>query len=151
MENKEKLIKYITRNDKTYAIIIQSDFSTEINTIKFFTPSHFSQQLGYMNRPQNYIIEPHLHNQIHREVHYTNEVLFVKSGKVRVDFYDQNSNFFESQILNKGDIILLAFGGHGFEMLEKSEIIEVKQGPYAGDEDKVKFKPEKNVSTNIKN
>ena len=141
MENKEKLIKYITRNDKTYAIIIQSDFSTEINTIKFFTPSHFSQQLGYMNRPQNYIIEPHLHNQIHREVHYTNEVLFIKSGKVRVDFYDQNSNFFESQILNKGDIILLAFGGHGFEMLEKSEIIEVKQGPYAGDEDKVKFKP----------
>jgi mannose-6-phosphate isomerase-like protein (cupin superfamily) len=151
MKNKEKLIKYITKNDKTYAIIIQSDFSTEINTIKFFTPSHFSQQLGYMNRPQNYIIEPHLHNQIHREVHYTNEVLFVKSGKVRVDFYDQNKNFFESQILNKGDIILLAFGGHGFEMLEKSEIIEVKQGPYAGDEDKVKFKPEKNVSTNIKN
>jgi mannose-6-phosphate isomerase-like protein (cupin superfamily) len=151
MKNKEKLIKYITKNDKTYAIIIQSDFSTEINTIKFFTPSHFSQQLGYMNRPQNYIIEPHLHNQIHREVHYTNEVLFIKSGKVRVDFYDQNSNFFESQILNKGDIILLAFGGHGFEMLEKSEIIEVKQGPYAGDEDKVKFKPEKNVSTNIKN
>lgn len=151
MENKEKFIKYITKNDKTYAIIIQSDFSTEINTIKFFTPGHFSQQLGYMKRPQNYIIEPHLHNQIHREVHYTNEVLFIKSGKVRVDFYDHNKNFFESQILNKGDIILLAFGGHGFEMLENSEIIEVKQGPYAGDEDKVKFKPEKNVSTNIKN
>ena len=145
MKSKEKFIRYITKGKKTYAIIIQSDFSSDVDTIKFFTPVHFSQQLGYMKRPQNYVIEPHLHNQIHREVHYTNEVLFIKSGKVRVDFYDENKKYFESQILNKGDIILLAFGGHGFKMLEKSEIIEVKQGPYAGEEDKVKFESEENT------
>jgi hypothetical protein len=145
MKSKEKFIRYIIKGKKTYAIIIQSDFSSDVDTIKFFTPGHFSQQLGYMKRPQNYVIEPHLHNQIHREVHYTNEVLFIKSGKVRVDFYDEKKKYFESQILNKGDIILLAFGGHGFKMLEKSEIIEVKQGPYAGDEDKVKFQPKENT------
>ena len=30
-------------------------------------------------------------------------------------------------------------GGHGFEMLEKTEIIEIKQGPYAHDKDKTRF------------
>ena len=63
-------------------------------------------------------------------MHFT-KVLFIKNGKVRVDFYDDEQNYLESRILLKGDVILLAFGGHGFEMLESSEIIEVKQGPYA--------------------
>ena len=36
-------------------------------------------------------------------------------------------------------MILLSFGGHGFEMLEDSEIIEVKQGPFAGNIDKSRF------------
>jgi mannose-6-phosphate isomerase-like protein (cupin superfamily) len=133
-----------------FAIILQSDFSSETETIEFFTPGDFSQQLGYMNRPKNYVIEPHLHNQINREVHLTNEVLFIKSGKIRVDFYDQHKQYFESYILNKGDIILLVLGGHGFEMLEKSEIIEVKQGPYAGDKDKVRFDPIEDAAINIK-
>ena len=46
----------------------------------------------------------------------------------------------ESRVLNSGDIILLASGGHGFEMLENTEIIEVKQGPFAGEVDKTRFK-----------
>ena len=70
---------------------------------------------------------------------FTKEVLFIKSGKVRVDFYDDEQNYFTSRVLRKGDIVLLAFGGHGFEMLEPSEMIEVKQGPYAGDSDKERF------------
>ena len=104
-----------------------------------------------MQRPKNYKIEPHLHNKVHREVNLTNEVLFIKSGKVRVDFYDLDKNYFESQTLNRGDIILLAFGGHGFVMLEKSEIVEVKQGPYAGDKDKTRFHSPEDYSTNRKN
>ena len=125
------------------AIIIRSNFSTE--GIEFFTPNDFSQQLGYMNRPAGYVIEPHVHNIVKREVELTNEVIFIKSGLVRVDFYDDEHFYLESRVLNPGDVILLASGGHGFEMLEKSEIIEVKQGPYAGDSDKSRFKapPEK--------
>ncbi len=72
----------------------------------------------------------------------TQEVLFVKSGKVRVDFYNDEKVFLESRELNTGDVILLAAGGHGFQMLEASELIEVKQGPYCGDQDKVIFNPE---------
>jgi len=76
---------------------------------------------------------------VERKVTLTQEVLFIKSGVVRVDFYDDNRNYLESRVLEQGDVILLAAGGHGFEMLEQAEIIEVKQGPYCGDQDKVRF------------
>jgi mannose-6-phosphate isomerase-like protein (cupin superfamily) len=92
-----------------------------------------------MNRPQGYTIPPHVHNPVAREVQYTKEVLFIKSGRVRVDFYDDDQTYLESRILEAGDVILLAYGGHGFEMLEPTEMIEVKQGPYAGEQDKTRF------------
>ena len=121
------------------AVILRNSFNRD--GIEFFTPSDFSQQLGYMNRPQGYVISPHVHNPVTREVKYTKEVLLIKSGKVRADFYDDDQNYLESHILYQGDVVLLAFGGHGFEMLEPSEIIEIKQGPYAGDDDKTRFEP----------
>ena len=65
--------------------------------------------------------------------------MLIKSGKVRVNFYDENKIYFQSEILNKGDVILLVKGGHGFEMLEQSEMIEIKQGPYVNDKDKTQF------------
>lgn len=92
-----------------------------------------------MKRPAGYKISPHFHNKVQREVFYTHEVLFIKKGKVKVDFYDVNQKYFDTKILTTGDIILFASGGHGFEMLEQSEIIEVKQGPYMGDHDKTRF------------
>ena len=94
-----------------------------------------------MKRPSGYVIPPHRHNLVLREVVLTQEVLMIKSGKVRVDFFDDDQNYLESSILVKGDVILLAAGGHGFEMLESSEMIEVKQGPYCGERDKVRFEP----------
>ena len=133
------MIKYIFHKSQLLSIIIQHNF--EKDGIEFFTPDDFSQQLAYMKRPKNYMIPPHVHNPILREVQLTQEVLFIKSGKVRVDFYDDDKNYLESKILGAGDVILLAHGGHGFEMLEESEIIEVKQGPYAGELDKIRFEP----------
>jgi hypothetical protein len=131
------MIDQITHDGRTLAMILRSTYHTE--GIQFFTPNDFSQQLAYMNRPQGYVIAPHVHNAVPREVQFTKEVLFIKSGKVRVDFYDDCQNYLESRIVVAGDVILLAFGGHGFEMLESSEIIEVKQGPYAGEADKTRF------------
>lgn len=130
--------KIITEN-LLLAIIIRSGYKKE--GIEFFTNDNDSQQLGYMNRPEGYVIAPHRHNLVAREVHLTQEVLFIRSGKVRVDFYDNEQNYVKSAVLEKGDVILLSDGGHGFKMLEKSEMIEVKQGPYCGDVDKVRFMP----------
>lgn len=133
------MVKNILINKKLVAIIISSSYKSE--GITFFTPQDFSQQLGYMNRPKDYTIAPHFHNNVPRNINFTKEVLFIKSGKVRVDFYNDDKSYLESYLLNAGDIILLAYGGHGFKMLEPSEIIEVKQGPYAGDLDKNTFEP----------
>ena len=119
------------------AIIIKHGFSEP--GIHFFTPDDFSQQLAYMNHPSGKVIPPHVHNPVQRSVSYTLEVLFLKRGKLRVDFYDNERNYLESRILEAGDTILLASGGHGFEALEEIEMIEVKQGPYAGDADKTRF------------
>lgn len=141
------MIQRIIHNDKLLSIIIRHNFRKD--GIEFFTPNDFSQQLAYMKRPKDYLIPPHIHNAVPREVLYTKEVLFIKSGKVRVDFYDDDKVYLKSSILEQGDVILLAFGGHGFYMLEESEIIEVKQGPYAGEQDKVRFESINNSTTRI--
>ena len=125
-------------DNKLLAIILRSNFKQE--GIKFFTPNDFSQQLGYMQREKGYEIFPHIHNPVKRNVDYTKEVLFIKSGVMQVDFYNDDKIYLESRVLYSGDVILLAYGGHGFKMIENSEIIEVKQGPYAGDSDKTHFK-----------
>jgi hypothetical protein len=131
------MIQKITYDDITLAIIIRKEYVK--NGIEFFSNENDSQQLGYMNRPEGYEIQPHRHNLVKREVHLTQEVLFIKSGKIRVDFYTDNQEYFKSTFLYSGDVILLSNGGHGFKMLEDSEIIEVKQGPYCGEQDKVRF------------
>jgi hypothetical protein len=133
----EETIDKVVYENKLLAIIIRSDYKKE--GIEFFTPDDFSQQLAYMNRPAGYKIDPHLHNKVQREVFYTQEVLFIKKGKVKVDFYDNSKNYLDTRILETGDVIFLATGGHGFEMLEQTEMIEVKQGPFAGEKDKTRF------------
>ena len=131
------MIENITHDGRTLAMLLRAEHRAD--GIEFFTPDDFSQQLAYMNRPQGYVIPPHVHNPVTREVQFTKEVIFVKSGKVRVDFYDDGQHYLESRVLSQGDVLLLAYGGHGFEMLEPSEMIEVKQGPYAGEADKTRF------------
>jgi hypothetical protein len=131
------MIEKINYKNLLLGLIIRHEYKAE--GIQFFTEQDCSQQLGYMNRKKGYKIDPHRHNLVTRQVHMTQEVLFIRKGKVRVDFYDNDQNYIESKTLNTGDVILLADGGHGFEMLENSEIIEVKQGPYNGEVDKVRF------------
>ena len=92
-----------------------------------------------MNHPQGKSIAPHRHNKVTREVHYTQEVLLIQKGKLQVDFYTEAEQYLESRILSAGDIILLCSGAHGFQVLEPLEMFEIKQGPYAGENDKTRF------------
>ncbi|MBY5336061.1 hypothetical protein [Rhizobium leguminosarum] len=133
------MIEKIVNGGELQAMILRANYT--FDGIQFFTPDEFSQQLAYMKRPTGYVIQPHVHNAVAREVLYTKEVLLIKSGVVRVDFYSDSQEYYESAILRAGDVILLAFGGHGFEIIEEAEIIEVKQGPYAGESDKTRFVP----------
>jgi len=133
------MIENIVSDGMLIAIIISNKFSE--NGIKFFTPGDFSQQVAYMKHPEGKVIAPHVHNPIVREVHFTKEVLFIKKGKLRVDFYTNSQVYLESRILTEGDVIILSEGGHGFEVIEEIEMFEVKQGPYAGEADKTRFEP----------
>jgi mannose-6-phosphate isomerase-like protein (cupin superfamily) len=130
-------VETVTAGDQTLALIVRG--SIDRPGISFFTPNDFSQQLAYMQHPAGKAIVPHTHKRVQREVTRTLEVLFVRKGRMRVDFYTDVRVYQESRVLGAGDVVLLVSGGHGFEMLEPVEMFEVKQGPYAGDQDKMTF------------
>ncbi len=132
-----KLIETIEHAGATLALIVRREFAEP--GIHFFTPNELSQQLAFMRHPAGKVIDAHVHNPVSRTVAYTQETLFLRSGRLRVDFYDDDQIYLESRELRGGDVILLIRGGHGFEVLEDLEMFEVKQGPYAGDEDKTRF------------
>jgi hypothetical protein len=133
------MVERIEDSGRVLGIIVYHGFSKP--GIEFFTPDDFSQQLAYMRRPAGYDIAPHVHKLVRREVLYTQETLFIRKGKVRVHFFGEDRKPVCTKVVETGDVILLVSGGHGFEMIEESEILEVKQGPYAGDDDKVRFEP----------
>lgn len=135
------MIEKVSSNADVLAIIVRAEFNKA--GVEFVTPNDYSQQLAFMKHPAGKVIDPHVHNAVKREVHYTKEVLFIRKGKLRVDFYLEDQSYLESRILSAGDVILLVSGGHGFEVIEEIEMFEVKQGPYAGDMDKTRFQGHK--------
>ena len=135
--SQKQQIETIVEGLEPIALIIRADFDEP--GIHFFTPPNFSQQLACMTHPEGKKIEPHVHNLVSRQVLYTQEVLFVRKGRLKVDLFTSTKKFISSHVLEAGDVILLCGGGHSFEMLEETSMIEVKQGPYAGENDKSRF------------
>ncbi|MFA5554642.1 MAG: hypothetical protein WCZ89_01145 [Phycisphaerae bacterium] len=115
------------------AIIVRADYKCERTT--FFSPNSFSQQLGYIIYKKGGVIKAHFHKKVRKKITLTQEVLFIKKGKLQVNFYTPAKKYISSRTLKKGDTIFLCAGSHGFKMLSDTEIIEVKQGPYSGVED----------------
>lgn len=134
-------IETIRHDGEIVALVIYNDY--EVEGIKFLSPNEFTLQLGHMRRPTGYQVIPHTHNPVERTTVGTQEVLFVKSGVIRVDFYSFDQVFLESRTLRAGDIILLAGAGHGIEVLETATIVEVKNGPYLEGADKGRFEGKK--------
>lgn len=130
-------VEEVKKKNKLLAMIIRDTYECE--GVDFITPNAYSQQVAYMHHPAGKTIDAHVHNLVHRNVVMTQEVLFIKKGVLRVDFYDEYEDYLESRDLHAGDVILLVSGGHGFQALEEVEMIEVKQGPYAGEDDKERF------------
>ena len=126
------------RNKKIlYALIIKKKRRFVKMGVDFITKDHDLLQLGFINHKKNYQIKSHIHLKKPRIINYCTEVLLVEKGKVKIKFFDNNnSDIKKDKILNKGDIIILFQGGHGFKILEKTQIIEIKQGPYVEGKDK---------------
>ena len=130
-------VEKITNRDQLLAMVFRSTPRSE--GCHFLTPSDLSLQLGCINQIKGNVIPPHRHNAVRREIASACEVLLIKNGRLRVDFYDQNQTYLESRILGADDIVILVSGGHGFEALDDVQMIEVKQGPYAGELDRTRF------------
>ena len=125
--------EFIGSESDPSAIIVRSSESVE--GIQFFTPGNFPQQMGLMSRPAGYVVPRHKHNLVPREIELTQEVLLLRKGTMNIEIsLDDGST--ETVQLVQGDIILLAKGEHRITMLNDCEILEVKQGPYAGPNDK---------------
>ena len=133
------MVEKIYHKKKLYALIVRAKFRKK-KGIKFFTPVDTNQQFGYMKHDKGHLIKPHKHKKRATKIFYTTEVIILFKGSLRVDFYDQRQKYLFSKIIREKDIIMLVHGGHGFKVLKKVEMIEVKQGPYSLEKDKVKFK-----------
>jgi len=136
-QSSANFVERVSANGIDLSIIVHSEFSDP--GIHFFTDNTLTQQLAFMSHPTGKLIAPHVHNSVPREVQFTSEVLLIRKGRLRIDFYNTEQHYLESRILGAGDVILLIEGGHGFEVLEEVEMIEVKQGPYVGEQDKTRF------------
>ena len=90
-------LQMVKKKDRLLAIIVKNDYQCE--GVDFLTPDEYSQQLAYMHHPTGKIIDAHVHNLVHRNVVLTQEVLFIKKGKLRVDFYDDYKYYLEIRIL----------------------------------------------------
>jgi hypothetical protein len=129
----------IINNGRLLGYVIKSDYSPK-EEIEFLTPQDLPQQTGIMRHGAGYVIKNHYHNPVHRDVVGTPEAIIVRSGKIRVLFFDDAQKPAGESILSAGDMVFLVSGGHGFEFLEESVILEIKQGPYVSKEqDKVQF------------
>ena len=120
------------------ALIVRGKYRSK-KGVTFFTPNESTQQFGYMKHKKNYIIKPHLHKKRLTKILNTTEVILILKGILRVDFYTQYQKYLSSKILKENDIIMLVHGGHGFKVLKDVEMLEIKQGPYSLNKDKIKF------------
>ena len=131
------MIDRVEHQGELIALIIKR--SHEPDGLEFYTEDDSGFQLGAMSWPKGKDITPHIHNEVERTIYRTQETIILQRGSVRLDLYDDHQKFLESRVLEAGDIVFLASGGHGFTMLEDSTMVEVKQGPYCGDADKTRF------------
>ena len=127
----------IEKDGEIYAIVLRKGYSAA--GPNFFTPGEFSQQLGMLVHPKGKTVKRHRHKLVKREIFRTQEVLVLLAGRIRVELFDDAGDKLKSLIMKAGDAILLARGGHKVTILEDAKIIEVKQGPYAGFDDKEFF------------
>jgi mannose-6-phosphate isomerase-like protein (cupin superfamily) len=130
-------LELIEHQGRRYALILRRP--TTESKVQFFTPDDSALQVGAFNLPAGHEIQPHIHLPFERRLDSTQEVLVIQSGRLQVDFYDDDREFLCSRVLAADDVIVLFRGGHGFRVLEPLRMLEVKQGPYAKEGDKARF------------
>jgi hypothetical protein len=130
-------IETIVSSDELLAFIIRQEFDPAETT--FITPPELKQQVGFIVYPGGGQIQRHVHRPLERHLLGTSEVIVVRKGRCEIDLYDHQRQFVTRRELRQGDIMLMVSGGHGFRMLEDTTLLEIKQGPYIGVDEKERF------------
>ena len=120
------------------ALIVRREFSPS-KTV-FLTPDEYNQQIGFVVYSKGEEVDTHMHLPVNRKITGTSEVIILRHGRAVVRIYKEDKAFIAKRELKAGDLLLLVCGWHGIDFLEDSVIMEVKQGPYLGDDEKIKLK-----------
>lgn len=137
----ERIQEITDNNGRTLATIIRREHRADEPGIKFVTQAGDALQMAHMLRKAGEVIPRHKHPAVARKTHLpTAEVIIIRKGYVRVDIYDEADAFVCTIALGDGDVYLQLTGGHQFTIGGSgADIVEVKSGPYAGDQDKIRF------------
>lgn len=127
----------IGRDSQLLAYIVRAGLEPDQTT--FLTPPELKQQVGFVVYPQGGEIQRHVHRPLERHLIGTSEVLLVRKGRCLVDIYSDERELVATRELRQGDLLIMAAGGHGFRMLEDTVFLEIKQGPYTGQDEKERF------------
>ena len=130
-------IETITSNGAVLCLIVRAGLRPDRTT--FLTPPDYKQQVGFVVYPAGSEIARHLHRPLERRLVGTSEVLLVQEGRCLLDVYDDDRRLVATRELGPGDLMLMVGGGHGFRMLEPTVLLEIKQGPYTGLDEKERF------------
>lgn len=133
----DSAIEHIIDGGRPLAYIIRSSFRPDKTT--FLTPPEFKQQVGFVVYKSGGEIPRHMHKPLPRHLVGTSEVIVLQSGRCLLDVYNDRLELVATRELGIGDVMLMVAGGHGFRMLEDTVLLEIKQGPYTGVEEKELF------------
>lgn len=101
--------------------------------LSFFSADEEYIQVGTWGYDNGKELLAHTHNEVSREVLWTQEVLYIRKGRIQADVYNTSDEKVAELIASKGDILILLRGGHGYQILEDgTQVLEVKNGPYVG-------------------
>jgi hypothetical protein len=127
----------ILHEGKILCVIVRADPAPEKTT--FYTPNDFTLQVGKIVYCAGDEIPRHAHRPVTRALDSTSEILVVQKGRMIIDVYTDAHDFLCSREMDTGDVVILVAGGHGFRLLEDTILLEVKQGPYSGIQEKERF------------
>lgn len=133
-------IQEISEDGKMYALVYNHEMTAD--GVRFLTPTEYTLQVGLLEHPAGHTVRPHRHPNIKYNVGTTQEFLYIETGKVEATIYRDDWSIVTTFIMEAGDFALFVNGGHSFKMLEPARIVEIKQGPYPGDDKAKIFMPE---------
>jgi hypothetical protein len=131
------VIEVVSGDDGVLAYLIRGAYAPSATT--FPVPQDVPLQVGFVVYPAGGEVPRHEHVPLERRLDRTCEVLVVRAGTCEIDLYDARRRLVATHVLEKDDVILIVDGGHGLRMHTDTILLEVKQGPYTGLEEKRRF------------